>query len=881
MFGYPAVETMGKNITLLMPEPYRTQHNNYIAGYLETGAGKIIGRGRETVAQRGDGSQFAVHLAISEFTVDGHKYFTGVIRDISTLKIAQQELSNSEERFRGAFEFAAHGMAIVAINGQWLKVNKSLTNMLGYTTAELLSSTFQAVTHPEDTGLKTTALQALLDGKQTFFQQETRYIHKNGDIVWVLSCATLVRDASGQPLHFICQIIDINARKQAEQALLQAKEQAENASHAKSEFLSSMSHELRTPLNAIVGFTELLEFGDNLNAQQLRDLTEIKKASYHLLELINDILDLSKVESRHIDLHIGPVDLMEQVKACCILVHQQASDRNITITNRLPFSDAAAALVTADEIRLKQIILNLLSNAVKYNRYSGTVIISCQHSGSRRLRLSISDTGRGMAPDKLRQLFIPFNRLGAENSSIEGTGIGLVIVKRLIERMGGEIGVYSTEGEGTTFWIELDRAQHSTGIHQQDSSKIIPMTRRRDSPTANNPANRILVVEDNPTNRLILASQLTSLGYSFDIAASGGEGMQYWKTNHYAIVLSDVNLPDISGVDLAEQIRTANLVEQQQTPIIAITANALAGDRHKFLEAGMDDYIAKPIELAVLDAMLRKWLPIPQQAVASILVPTGVQPPQERIAGTTASINDSALSCYLGNNHALQQKVLNSFLEKTPAALHRINEAWRDRIRDKIALEAHKLKPSARTVGADPMAATCDSLTNLPPDLEWQQISELVLALHRQFDEFRNHIGTDKKPVDPYDSQNATNFPITLVVDDDAFMLEHTVCVLRRSGLPCVETATSGAIALELLREEGAHAIDLVLCDLNMPGMDGTELLLQLSELHYQGKIILISGVNDGALSSAEKLARSQRLNILGCLEKPINCSTFQTLLKE
>ncbi|WP_455221187.1 PAS domain S-box protein [Kaarinaea lacus] len=878
MFGYSATEAVGKNISLLMPEPNDSQHNDYITSYLTTGERKIIGIGRESIARRKDGNLFSVHLAISEFCVDGNKLFTGIIRDITDLKLAQQELARSEERFRSAFEFAAHGMAIVAIDGRWLKVNKSLANLVGYSEQELLSTNFQTITHPDDIEPKITALQDMLDNKSEFLQMETRYIHKSGDIVWVLSCATLVRDSSGLPLHFVCQVIDINRRKQAEHALKHAKEQAENANQAKSEFLSSMSHEIRTPLNAIVGFTELLEFSSNLDNQQLRDLGEIKKASYHLLDLVNDILDLSKVESRHIDLDIEPIDLGEQVKQSCILVNQKAAQKNITITNSLPSSDTTNMLVKADKIRAKQIILNLLSNAIKYNRENGSVTIDCQQSGSYRIRLSISDTGMGIPPEKLGELFKPFNRLGAESSNIEGTGIGLVIAKRLIEKMGGDIGVYSTEGQGTTFWIEFNRAQDNSKIASPGTAKVIPISRQKDSSATNKRDERILVVEDNPTNRILLESQLTQLGYSFDIVSNGSDGIEYWQNNRYAIVLTDVNLPDISGIHMAEQIRAAALVEQRHTPIIAITANALTGDKDKLLQSGMDDYIAKPIELTQLEALLKKWLTTKNET-ENLIPPGSCIQFKETPAQKNRIINNMALTRHLGDNQALHQRVLRSFLQSTPALLCQFDEAYNERNGEKIIFDAHKLKSSARTIGADLMASTCQLLEDTLPAMNWNQVSQLIGTLHTQFDEIRNYVNHhDARKSDV--SNNTPVEPIALIVDDDPFMLEHSLCVLRRAGLPRVETAMAGGLALDFISKNTAQNIKLILCDLNMPGMDGIEFLKQLAALRYEGKIILVSGVNNDALKAAERIAELHNLNVLGSLEKPISMNALHTLYK-
>ncbi|MCI0508267.1 MAG: PAS domain S-box protein [Gammaproteobacteria bacterium] len=1011
MFGYAAEEVLGRNVSILMPEPYRSQHNSYISNYLNTGQGKIIGVGREALAQRKNGATFSVHIAISETNVDGMTLFTGIIGDITELKKAQQELENSEERFRrsqrfanigtwdwniktgdlfwseriptlfgynegelqtnydnflravypddrqyvidavnncvyqgekydiehrcvwpdgtvrwmsergdviknehgepshmlgvvqditpgkkaefalleseerfrGAFEYAAHGMAIVSLDGRWLKVNKSLGEIVGYSEQELLLTVFQTIIHPEDLEGKLSGLNQLVANEIEFFQSETRYIHKQSEIVWVLLSVSLVRDSSGHPLHFICQIIDITARKQAESELEKAKVQAENANQAKSEFLSSMSHELRTPLNAIVGFTELLQLSNNLDSQQLRDLGEIKKASYHLLELINDVLDLAKIESRQVELSMELVDLTEAVNQCCVMISQQAAGRNITVTNKLPAHGVDPLVIHADRVRTKQIVLNLLSNAVKYNRENGEIIIGCQHSGKHYLRLSISDCGMGIPRHKLEDLFKPFNRLGAENRNIEGTGIGLVIAKRLIEKMGGNIGVYSTEGEGATFWIEFKRPG-VTAYTLPRASGITPIVRHDaiQSKKKTNTNARILVVEDNDTNRLLIENQLSKLGYSADIAATGAQGMELWNKHRYSLVLTDINLPDTSGIELARQIRNPETNRPDHTPIIAITANAQAGEKEKFLSAGMDDYIAKPIELAALKETLEKWLHDAKTNGETGGNMFAEQQVSTLNASRTATFNVDALSKYLGDDPLLHKKIAGSFLQKTPETLRRFSGAYQAKNRETIAMEAHKMSSCARTVGADAMAITCQSLEQSAEDSEWQKIGDLIARLHAQFEEVNHNLSAVV-----IDAANVTN-PLksayelkVLAVDDDPLLLDHTICTLQRAGLSNIDSAVSGKNALDILSRKGIHDIDMILCDLNMPEMDGIEFLKHLAVLQFQGNIILISGAVNQTLQSAEQLARVLNLNILGALEKPLDRNYFEEMLEQ
>ena len=1015
MFGYSVNEVLGKDISMLMPEPFRSKHANYIADYLATGEAKIIGIGREAIGMRKDQTTFAAHLSVSETRVGGETLFTGIIRDISQLKQAQQQLSvseerfrrsqrsanigtwdwniktgelywseqipalfgyqeadfqttyenflnavhpddrqfvidsvndciyqgakydiehrcvwpdgtikwmsergdvtrddaglpshmlgvvqditlrknaefallESEERFRGAFETAAHGMALVSLDGHWLKVNKSLCDIVGYSEQELLSTNFQTITHPDDLDGNLMQFKKMLDGELGSYQMEKRYIHKNGAVIWVLLSVSLIRNSTGQPLHLISQLIDITARKQAESELKKAKDQAENANQAKSEFLSSMSHELRTPLNAIVGFTELLELNGKLEGQQLTDLNEIKKASHHLLGLINDILDLAKIESRRVDLSMETLSLPEHVEQCCKLVEQQAVTKNIEIINNCRNSGDNAQFIVADAMRLKQVLINLLSNAVKYNRESGSIFINCQNAGDRRVRLNISDTGVGIATEKTSLLFEPFNRLGAENSHIEGTGIGLVITKRLVEKMGGKIGFYTTEGLGSTFWIEFAKIRKDQPDVPNTSTRSIPAIRNNalGESTHNLNTSRdclpILVVEDNPTNQLLLGSQLNKLGHQYHIASSAAEALQLWKNNKYALVLTDINLPDTSGIDLAQQIRkygkdsNANLT----VPIIAVTANALKGDRETFLQSGMNDYVAKPIELLKLNEAINRWI-LPHSHNANLPLTIGdtltaVKSP------SPGNINPSVLKQYVGDEPEIQRTIVQSFLRHTPKIIKYIDTACENRDAAAIFFQSHKLKSSARTVGAEKLADIARQLEIKSQRPEWKEIFVLKNNLIKQFDALKfpkELLKTEKCLSAP--NQYADQLKI-LIVDDDAFILEHSVCILKRAGLAQPETAHSGKAALETLDKFGKENVDLILCDFNMPHMDGVEFLEELSRIEYQGGVILISGVVDDSLTAAGENAKKLNLNILGVLEKPLTGMAVKNLLSQ
>ena len=369
-----------------------------------------------------------------------------------------------------------------------------------------------------------------------------------------------------------------------------AMEEAKKANQAKSAFLSAMSHELRTPLNAILGFAQILT-SDSLPStlpQKKEFAGHILKSGRHLLTLINEILDLAKVEAGAVNLSLEPVALGEVMSECRTMIEPIAAQRGI----RVLFPEACDTVVEADRTRLKQVLLNLLSNAVKYNRDAGAVVVDMSFDTPGRVRVSVQDTGLGLGPDQLELLFQPFNRLGQENGGQEGTGIGLVVTRRLVELMNGTIGVSSRVGVGSVFWIELPvTVPHALSIEGAPPAMALPL----DAPDAN-ARHTLLYVEDNPAN-LRLVQEIVRFRPDLRLMAAhdGHLGIELARLHLPDMILMDLNLPCVGGMDALKTLRSDP--RTAHIPVIALTANAMPRDIERGIAAGFFRYLTKPINI--------------------------------------------------------------------------------------------------------------------------------------------------------------------------------------------------------------------------------------------------------------------------------------------
>ena len=754
MFGYAAAELTGQHVRLVIPSLGRQQPGGPVEVARTGDPAAAPGSEREVVGLRKDGTSFPLELAVGEMSLGGERYFTCILRDLTTRTLAEEKLLKAGALQSAIFNSANFSSIATDARGVIQIFNVGAERMLGYTAADVVDRITPAdISDPEEVIRRASTLSRELGtpispGFEALVFKASRgiediyeltYVRKDGSRLPAIVSVTALRDARGaiigylligtdntarkrveeeqkqlgqrlrdsqfytrslfesnvdalmttDPAGIITDVnkqmemltactrdellgspfkahftdpemaeasirlvlgaktisnyeltardregrqteVSINAttfydrertlqgvfaaardvteRKRLDQVLREKNEElesarceAEAASLAKSEFISSMSHELRSPLNAILGFGQLIESDSPPpTPKQQENVAQILGAGWHLLALIDEILDLAKAESGQMHLSREPVSLAEVIGECRDMVAPQAQQRGIRMTVTEPRGRLWAS---ADRTRLKQVVLNLLSNAIKYNGHQGEIEVTCSAPSPERVRLSIRDTGAGLRPEQVAQLFQAFNRLGQEGGGEEGTGIGLVVAKRLVELMGGSIGVDSTVGAGSVFWVELVAAGEPRLPEDRPDAAA-----DEDTLPPRGPKDHVLLyVEDNPAN-LRLMEQIISRhpGIRLLTASNAPAGIEIARASRPDVILMDINLPGMNGFEALKVLRSDPATAQ--IPVVALTANALPRDRARGLKAGFFTYMTKPIKvrefMQVLDGAL-------------------------------------------------------------------------------------------------------------------------------------------------------------------------------------------------------------------------------------------------------------------------------------
>ncbi|MEG4044905.1 PAS domain S-box protein [Microcoleus sp. Pol17_C1] len=924
MFGYKIEDILGKPLNLLLPEQFRDAHPQHIKQFAQSSTrARRMGERGEILGRRQDGTQFSAEASISKLEMGDETVFTVIMRDISDRKQIEMALRNSEEQFRHAFEDASIGMAIVSLDGHWVKVNPALCQILGYSSEELLALTFQDITHPDDLDADLSYANQLLAGTISTYQLEKRYFHKQGHIIWILLDGSLVQDGQGNPLHFIAQIQDITARKEAQKTLelqsvimnnmaggvclikasdlmlvytnptfdamfgytedelagqalgvlnyvdtnftpdvtvldivtqieqtgeakyevhnrkkdgtlfwcrvhtsrfehpeygtvyvavqedatelklaeqaLQATtnrlnfllnyspvvissskpagdygatfisenikdilgyessefledskfwvnhlhpddvepvlndlpnvlvndfylheyrfrrsdgvyrwmlsqlrlirdnsgtpveilgylidisdrkqaelefHQANEANQAKTVFLANMSHELRTPLNSILGFTQLMSYERNLAPSIQERLQIVNRSGRHLLDLINDILDLSKIESGRMTLNLSDFGLTNLLASIEEMFQVKVQSKELQLIFDL--APDIPRFVHSDNKKLYQVLVNLLGNAIKFtNKGSVTLRVRAtqRDKTSCHLCFEVEDTGVGIAPKEIDKLFKIFVQTQAGNNLSQGSGLGLAISQKLVKLMGGQIRVKSTLRRGSTFSFEIP-----VQLPQADSLPPESSNQRVIGLAPGQPTYRILIVEDLEDNRRLLVEFITSVGFEVREAKQGVEALSLWESWRPHLILMDLRMPIVDGYTASKYIRERP--QSKETVIIALTASIFEEEREKVVMAGFNDFISKPFQQRDIFDKIAKYLPV--QYIYEVVEQTPQKQLVETVSGEDLSMmSPQWLEQMYQAAYYLDTEVMNELIGQIPESKASLAQALTDYI---------------------------------------------------------------------------------------------------------------------------------------------------------------------------------------------------------
>lgn len=699
IFGYRAEEVVGSNISQLMPEPYRSQHDQYIANYLQTGIKRVIGSGREVQGRRKDGTVFPMDLSITELRSASEQGFIGLVRDITVRKRLDEQLRISENMKKTMLESSLDGIVTIDDRGRIFEFNQAACLIFGYERDEVLGENMHTLLMPErfrDAHRKGMA-RYLETGEPRILNKrlELSALNRQGEEFPIELSISPIH--LGEQIFFTAFIRDITESKQAEEALRQGRIQAEQASQVKSHFVATMSHEIRTPLNAILGTHELLH-ETVLNDTQKNYLKLANDAGNTLLALINDILDFSKIEAGKLELEnvvFNPFKLIDEVLQ---LVNVKAQEKHLHLHYHI--ASDVLPIVYGDPWRLRQVLLNLLTNAVKFTP-NGSVGLHLNQQpaeeGHGVLLFEVLDTGIGIADEAQPLLFDAFTQADpSDTRKFGGSGLGLAISKRLVELWGGRIGVRSQHGEGSRFWFSFGAYANSAQIRLNDETTFSEQANTGLAKCA-----KILLVEDSPTNQTVLSAMLRNAGHSVDIAECGSAALAQVQQNEYHLILMDVSMPDMDGMETTRRLRRMGAA-LADVPIVAMTAHAVKGYREQCLAAGMDDYVTKPISRTRLLDLVEHWAQCPGSPI-----PGNEDDDGHVTYRAEPDLLDDSVLAQLADDAGLFDitPLLQIFIKELSMRSASVSAAAESQNLSCLGNEVHALKSTAATFGAKPLQA--------------------------------------------------------------------------------------------------------------------------------------------------------------------------------
>ena len=641
LLGWTSKELVGNNVKMLMPDPFRSEHDGYLARYLATGEARIIGTGREVEALHKDGARIAIRLAIGHVKMDRDDFFVAFITDIRQRLEMENALRESEEQFRSLITNIP-GVAYRCGDESHepvIFISDAVESVTGYPAEDFTGpntrrSYFDLV-HPEDR-----IRFARARAQAGVFNSEYRIIRQDGETRWVLDQGIMVHDEASDEIWLDGFIMDITERREMEQALREAKEKAEQAAAARAAFLANMSHEIRTPMNAIIGFSDIL-LETPLAADQNRHLKTINQNAKSLLHLLNDVLDSAKLDKGKLELEIRNFSLIQEVDSVVSTYWLEAHNKSLELLADI--SPELEPVYSGSPDRIRQVLTNLLSNALKFT-HTGYVKLKVAPIADGLIEFRVEDSGIGMSEEQLQKVFDPFTQADASMSRrFGGTGLGTSISKQLVELMGGEISASSEEGKGSVFrfTLALGKARSETETPLRGRIELPPL--------------KILVVDDIQQNIELLTLLLERHGHQVLTARDGQQALlRMASEKNLDLVLMDVQMPVMDGLAAARERRRQEHQDALcHVPIIALTASVLADDRHAAREAGMEGFANKPVDFDVLSHEIARVLNIELREIDAV----------ELSSENGKLIDENRGIALWGSHHAYYQQV-NSFISQ-------------------------------------------------------------------------------------------------------------------------------------------------------------------------------------------------------------------------
>ncbi|MCG2595804.1 PAS domain-containing protein [Ramlibacter sp. XY19] len=638
----------------------------------------------------------------------------GALQDVTDTQEARRALLESQERLHRALEGSGLALWDLDVASETIYLSETWSVLLGgpptetiCTAQELLS----LVPH-EDLHNIQEGLVEVLEGRSPHYEVEHRVRRRDGSLVWIHSEGKVAqRDAQGLPLRMVGTNRDISLARQAQDELRVARDAADAANRAKSQFLATMSHEIRTPLNGIIGMTKLL-LDEPLGEVMRSHATLIDRSAHSLLALVNDILDVSKIEAGQMEIESFPFDLIELLDDLSTLYRLRATEKSLLF--RMRVDPRVPRHVQGDPTRIRQVLVNLLGNALKFTSagWIGLDVKGSQQDGGLcTLEFSVADTGIGIPQEVQHNLFTRFMQADSSTSrKFGGSGLGLAIVRQLVELMGGAVRFISTPEKGSRFTVTVP-VTCTEAMPQASTWQELP---RPDGSV------RVLVAEDNTTNQVVAFGMLHKLGYeNVTLANDGVQAYEKAVGNTFDLILMDCQMPEMDGYEATRRLRAAGCT----AAIIAMTANAIKGDRERCLEAGMNDYLSKPIDVKLLGAMLARWAP-----------PAGVERPSQ--AADLHVFSEDRMRSRFGGDVELEQVALASFRTATPPLLAKLATALAAGNRAQVGLLAHSAKGAGAMVCAERYAAVAAAIEEKAASAPQDVLERLRAELQRAFEQF-------------------------------------------------------------------------------------------------------------------------------------------------